>query len=55
LQDAEALVASISVSMDKTRAQCMKSIEQVDAGILVVLRCCLRRDALNGISFWRRW
>ena len=32
LQDTEALIANMSVSIDKTRAQCMKAVEQVDAG-----------------------
>ncbi len=33
LHDAEALVASVSVALDKTRTQCMKAIEQVDSGM----------------------
>jgi hypothetical protein len=32
-QDSEALMASISVLLDKTKAQCMKAVEQVDAGV----------------------
>ncbi len=31
-QDTEALIANMSVSIDKSRAQCMKAVEQVDAG-----------------------
>ena len=54
LQDGEALIASISVSMDKTRAHCMKAIEQVDAGIARSLRCRLRDNMLTCIAFWRR-
>jgi hypothetical protein len=37
MHDAEALVASVSVALDKSRTQCMKAIEQVDSGINISL------------------
>lgn len=42
-QDTEALIANVIVSIDKSRAQCMKAVEQVDAGTISIALFNLRR------------